>query len=174
MNKYYLTLIIGTIVLIFLQVFVLNHLWVFDYFMPILYLYPLLKMPLQSETWLLLIYAAVTGLVMDLLMNTPGLNMAAIVLAAYCRKPLLLGLISDDALEEEDGLIIPGTKTMKFLSYLLYLLILTVIHIGTLLSLEGFSLGLFGFLVPFILGGTAITVVIYLLFDLFSRKKRTL
>lgn len=82
-----MTLIIGTIVLIFIQVFVLNHLWVFDYFMPILYLYLLLKMPLQFMTWLLLIYAAVTGLVMDLLDETPGLNMAAIVLAVYCRSP---------------------------------------------------------------------------------------
>ena len=105
-------------------------------------------------------------------MNTPGLNMAATVFAAYCRNPLLRALISDEVLEEADGLFVPGRKTMKFFPYLFYLLILTFIHIGTLLTLEGFSVGLFTFLVPFILGGTAITVVIYLLFDLFRREGR--
>ena len=171
MNGHYLRLVIWLPVLIFVQLVALNHLRIFEYFLPFLYIYPLLKMPYEAGRWTLILIAAVTGFVMDLLMNTPGLNMAATVLTMYCRKPLLTALISDDVLDDWDGEIVPGAKTMKFLPYLLYLLVLTFVQVGVLLSLEGFSLGLFSLILPYILGGTVFSIVLYLLFDLFSYKK---
>ena len=170
-RQHYLKLVIGLPVLIFAQLVVLNHLMIFEYFLPFLYLYPLLKMPYETGRWTLLLIAAVTGFTMDLLMNTPGLNMAATVLTVYCRRPLLTALIPDDVLEDWDEEIVPGPKTMKFFPYLMYLLVLTLLHVGVLLSLEGFSLGLFSLILPYILGGTVFSIVLYLLFDLFSNKK---
>lgn len=172
MNRHYLTLTVGTVVLVFLQVVILNHLRIFDYFMPILYLYPLLKMPLQSERWVLILFGATVGLLMDLLMNTPGLNIASTTLAVYVRYPLLSALIPDEVLDEEDGPIVPSPRVMKLVPYLLYLLILTFIHVFTLMGLEAFSMGLFALLVPYVLGSTVFSVVLYLVFDLFSYKKK--
>ena len=171
MNGHYLRLVIWLPVLIFVQLVALNHLRIFEYFLPVLYLYPLLKMPYDTGRWTLILIAAVTGFIMDLLMNTPGLNMAATVLTMYCRKPLLTAMIPDDVLDDWDGDIVPGTKTMKVFPYLLYLFILTLAHVSVLLILEGFSLGLFRLILPYILGGTVFSFVLYLLFDLFSFKK---
>ena len=173
MNKHYFSFFIGMPILIFLQVVVLNHLWIFEYFMPILYLYPLLKMPLETERWVILLLAALTGALMDLFMNTPGLNMASAVLAGYFRRPLLLALISEEILEETDGLLLPGGGTMKFFPYLLYLVLTTLVHTAALFGLEAFSLGLFKLVIPYIFGGTAFSVITYLLFDLFSHKKES-
>ena len=49
MSKYTLRLGILTLVLLLLQVVLFNHLLLFQYFLPILYLYPLFKMPYRSD-----------------------------------------------------------------------------------------------------------------------------
>ena len=172
MNRHYISYFIGTLLLIFLQAVVLNHLRVFAYFMPVLYLYPLLKLPYETPKWVNVLLGALTGIVMDLLMNTPGLNMASGALTGYLRRPLLSAFLSEEALEESEGALVPESRVMKFFPYFFYLLTLTAIHVSTLFLLEGFSIGIFTLILPYILGSIVFTVLLCLLFDLFARRKR--
>ena len=171
MKKHYVTLIVGTAVLLFAQLVALNHFRLFGYLLPVFYLYPLLKLPLEAERWAMVLFGAISGFVLDLLMNTPGLNLAATTLAAYFRKNILFALIPSEVLDKEDGLIVPGAKEMKPGRYLLYLLILTAIHIATLTILEAFSLRVFNDLLLYMVGSVFFTLVVYVILDLFFYRR---
>lgn len=168
----YTRLFVVTAVLIFAQAVLLNHLRLFHYFLPIVYLYGFLKMPYQSERWIMTLCGALAGFVLDLLMNTPGLNMAATTVAIYLRNPILRGLISEETLDESEGVLLPGISTLKPLPYLLYLLLTTLIHIAALMLFEALSVQLFVDVIPHIAGATAISTLLYLLFDTLSYRRK--
>ena len=174
MSKYTLRLGILTLVLLLLQVVLFNHLLLFQYFMPILYLYPLFKMPYRTEPWVLTLVAACIGLFVDLMMNTPGLNMASSALTLYLRPKLLGGLVDKDDLDnadEENPLITP--RLMGAGAYLLFILTLTLVQISTIFLLEFFSTGLLVHTLPYIGGSVVITVLLFMIFDaLFIPHKR--
>lgn len=174
MSKYTLRLGILTLVLLLLQVVLFNHLLLFQYFLPILYLYPLFKMPYRTEPWVLTLVAACIGLFIDLMMNTPGLNMASSALTLYLRPKLLGGLVDKDDLDnadEENPLITP--RLMGAGAYLLFILTLTLVQISTIFLLEFFSTGLLVHTLPYIGGSVMITVLLFMIFDaLFMPRKR--
>lgn len=170
-NKYYISLIIQCIILIFTQVIVLNSIRLFGYFLPIIYLYPFLKMPIRMPQWSLMLLGFIMGLMIDALMNTPGINCAAITAALYFRVPILEMLVDEDDLEENETMFIPSFKSMKVLPYISYLFLCATIHIGLIMLLEAFSTQLFYRVVPYILGSTAISLLIFVIFDLLHRKK---
>lgn len=174
MSKYTLRLGILTLVLLLLQVVLFNHLLLFQYFLPILYLYPLLKMPYRSEPWVLTLVAACTGLFIDLMMNTPGLNMASSALTLYLRPKLLSGLVDKDDIDnadEENPLI--TSRLMGAGAYLLYILTLTLVQISTIFLLEFFSTRLLVHTLPYIGGSVVITVLLFMIFDaLFMSRRR--
>ena len=156
MSKYTLRLGILTLVLLLLQVVLFNHLLLFQYFLPILYLYPLFKMPYRTEPWGLTLIAACIGLFIDLMMNTSGLNMASSALTLYLRPKLLSGLLDKDDLDnadEENPLITP--RLMGAGAYLLFILTLTLVQISAIFLLEFFSTGLLVHTLPYI-GGSVV------------------
>lgn len=175
MSKHTIRMVIALVVLSLLQVVLLNHLLLFDYFLPILFLYPILRMPYRYEPWVLTLIAAIVGLLIDLMMNTPGLNMASATLATYCR-PALLKLFADpEELVEDDDESDPAltARLMGRLSYTLYLISFLLVQIGSLFLLEAFSAGLFLHTLPFIAGSIGITMLLFLIFDtLFAKRRR--
>lgn len=173
MSKYTLRLGLLSLVLILLQVVLFNHLLLFQYFLPILYLYPLIKMPYRTEPWVLTLLAACIGLFIDLMMNTPGLNMASSALALYLRPKLLGALVAKDDLDnadEENPLITP--RLMGAGAYLLFILTLTLVQISSIFLLEFFSTGLLVHTLPYIGGSVVITVLLFMIFDTLLMPRR--
>ena len=158
----------STAVLLFLQAILLNHLRLFHYFLPIIYLYGFVKMPYQAPRSFLTLSAAITGFVLDLMMNTPGLNMAAATLTVYMRPQILRTLTTEETIDESDGLLIPGARSIRVAPYLLYLLLFTLLHTTVLMFLEVLSVRLFVATIPYILGATVLSAALYLLFDALS------
>lgn len=173
MGKHYIRYILQTVVLLLLQVVAMNNIRLFGYLIPIVYLYPLLILPYQAPRWLTTLLGAVTGLLMDMIMNTPGLNMAAATLTGYLRNPILFGLTEDNELEDLSTPLRPSAYTVKFSKYLLYLFLMILIHIGSLLLLEAFSTQLFLMTLPHILGSTLITFVIIAIFEALAKRNHS-
>lgn len=171
MFRKYINLLIVTGVLLLLQVTILNHMRLFSYFMPLLYGYYFLKMPFACEQWKLLLCAVMVGFFMDTLMNTAGLNIAALSAMVYLRKPLLRSLVKYEVWEdaEEDAPV--SMNIMSPMSYFLYLLISVTLHISILMLLEAFSVSIYQDLLPYILGSITITLPIFYIFDLLSLKR---
>lgn len=174
MGKYTIRMILSLVLLAFLQVVLFNHLLLFGYFLPIIYLYPLIRMPYDYEPWVLTLTAAVAGFCIDMMMNTPGLNMASSTLAIYIRPALLKAFVDQDDLENSDEVNpMISSRIMSGASYFMYVLTIVLIHIATLFLLEAFSFRLFVHTLPFIGGSVCITIVLYFIFDaLLVRRSR--
>lgn len=174
MSKPVLRLLLVLVLLAVLQVVLFNHLLLFGYFLPIIYLYPLLKMPVTPEPWVLTLLGAVTGLCIDVMMNTPGLNMAASTLAMFVRPRLLATFLRREDLDKSDD---PGgplaAQLMGGMSYFLYMVSGLLVHISSIFLLEAFSLQLFPHTLPYIGGAMVITLLLCFVFDaLFTPRRR--
>lgn len=173
MTKEYIKLGIYTLILLFLQVVVMNNIRLFGYFVPIIYLYPLLFLPYQTKHWLTTLLGAVMGIALDLFMNTPGLNMASATLMGFIRNPILYHLTDDDLLEDSTKTILsPSLHTLRVWKYVFYILAMSLMHISSLMLLEAFSVSLFSRVIPHIVGSTIVSTILILLLEALSRRYR--
>lgn len=86
--------IVRAVVLITLQVLVLDHLVLFNGMMvPLLYVLFLLMLPFDLPSWAMLLLGTLTGAVLDLFANTPGMHASACLLMTFLR-PYWLNLIA--------------------------------------------------------------------------------
>lgn len=170
MNKYYIRFVAQTILLLFIQLVAMNNIRLFGYFIPIIYLYPLLFLPYQTPRWLCTLFAAIAGLLMDMMMNTPGINMASATAVGYFRQPFLFGLTEEQELDDLSAPLRPSIYTMKLGKYILYMLLLAFIHILNIMLLEAFTTKLFLRMLPHILGSTVITLIIFGIFEALSKR----
>lgn len=127
--------IIRFVFLVLFQVLVLNNINLLGYTNPYFYVYFILLLPFSTPRWLLLVVAFFLGMSVDLFTNTPGLNSAATVLMAFFR-PYVIRAISREP-EEELGSQ-PSLKAQGFTWFLLYSLLLVLIHHIALFYLEVF------------------------------------
>lgn len=77
------------VILLLVQVLVLNHVHIYQYATPLLYIYFILKLNSQVNRKVLMGWAFALGLSIDIFSNTPGLNAAAATFLAFVRPPLL-------------------------------------------------------------------------------------
>ncbi|MBR8702646.1 rod shape-determining protein MreD [Porphyromonas levii] len=173
MNKFYFRFIGQSALLLFLQLVVMNNIRLFGLFIPIIYLYPLLFLPYQTPRWLCTVFAAIAGLLMDMMMNTTGINMAAATLVGFIRQPLLFSLTEEQELDDLTAPLRPSIYTLKLGKYVLYMLLLAFIHVASTMLLEAFSAKLFLRMLPHILGSTLITLIIYATFEALSKRNHS-
>lgn len=75
--------------LVLLQVLVLNHMHINGYATPFFFIYFILKYNSGVSRNVLMIWAFLLGLTVDILGNTPGMNAAAATVLAFMREPVL-------------------------------------------------------------------------------------
>lgn len=172
MRKIYLVFALQSIFLIILQVVLLNNVRVMTYLLPILYGYPLFKLPINTSRTILLTCSAIIGLTVDALMNTPGLNMAAFTLVGYIRNPILHAVTPPEVFLDNDEQLRPTPDLIRPKNYFLYMSSCVGIHIITLFFLESFSSQLFTNTLLYIIGAWAMTLFTFLIFDAFTKKKK--
>lgn len=121
--------------LILLQVFILNNTHFLGVFLPIIYIYALLRWPPDMSPSLIILLGFLLGFSVDVLSNTPGMNASATTLIAFLRYPTLRLFVSKDDLGSKNI----GETTLANGAYWKYVILLVLIHHATLLLLEAFS-----------------------------------
>lgn len=106
--------------LVLLQVLVLNHMHINGYATPFFFIYFILKYNSGVSRNVLMIWAFLLGLTVDILGNTPGMNAAAATVLAFMREPVLRLVTLRDSVEDFE----PGIKSMGILAFLpVYLIV---------------------------------------------------
>lgn len=123
------------IALILLQLLVMNNIQFSGYVNPYIYVMIILLIPVEISAWLLLIIAFLTGLLIDIFSGSPGMHASATVLAGFVR-PFVLRIISPRDGYESGAT--PSMLTYGFRWYLLYTVIIVVVHHTALFYLEVF------------------------------------
>ncbi len=125
------------IILILLQVLLFNNIQFSGYVNPYIYIMFILVLPVEMQTWLLLILSFVTGLTVDIVSGTPGMHTAATVLAGFVRPYVLRITAPRDGYEPG---IDPSMMVYGFRWFLMYASIIVFIHHLALFYLEVFRL----------------------------------
>ena len=152
--------------LVLLQGLVLNHVNIFGFFTPAVYIYFVLSLNSAIGRKGVLIWAFFLGLCVDIFSNTPGLNTAATVFVAYFRR----SFIRSQTLREISDNFRPDSKSMGGGPFLRYTFFVSFIHVLIIGILDTFSFVNFGMILLKALSDAVITTVCILAIDRMRRK----
>jgi len=162
----FLRKIMWFVVLVFLQVLIFNQIHLFGVATPFVYVYFVLCLHKEiGKNWLLLLAFAM-GIILDLLVYTPGLNAGATVFMAFVR-PVFLHLQTPRDLE---GDFSPTSRTMGWGNFFRYAFCCVFVHHALLVCLEYFSFDNPLLLLIRILSCTFLTMIFVCVCDLIERR----
>jgi|YelNatPaOPRAMG01_1025707.scaffolds.fasta_scaffold00921_4 rod shape-determining protein MreD len=132
----FLKYLLRFVIVMLIQVLLFGNIRFMGYVDPMFYIWFILSLPSNMNRSLFLVIAFVTGWLLDIFFNTPGMFAFATVLVAYLRAPLLTFVVSrDNTLSAYE----PSIKTLGLSTYLKYASLLIVLLHLTLFSLEAFT-----------------------------------
>jgi hypothetical protein len=157
-----------TLVVLFVQVFVLNNLSTSPLIAPMVYIVPILLMPIDSSQWKMLGAALLLGVVVDISMGTAGLNTLVTLPIALFRRPLLYALAGLSSISKEEG--VPSVKRLG-MRFHRYFITMIVLHSLLFYFVEWLSFDNFGTLLLRILCSTLCSLLLdYIIISLFMNR----
>jgi hypothetical protein len=150
------------LILIVLQVLIFNNIQFSGYVNPYIYVMFILILPVAIPSWILLVLAFLTGLVIDLFSGTIGVHAFATVMAGYARPWVLSLNITAEASEPETS---PSSYRNGLRWFLIYVVTVVMIHHLALFFIEIFSFRNFFLTLLRVLLSTAATTFFIVLFD---------
>lgn len=133
MSKNVITLSLLFLLLIPAQAVLFNHLVLFNVAVPLVFIYLIIVLPVTMSANVAMTIGFLTGLAVDILSDTPGVNALCCTVAAFIRRPVFHAFVSSD-IDLADQL--PSTRTMGTPAYLKYALTMTLIYCILLFSIE--------------------------------------
>lgn len=153
------------VVLILLQVLLFNQISVFGFATPFVYIYFLLKLPISRNVFYVITISFLMGIILDIFLNTPGINAAATTLVGALRKPVLDLFFNKDEPES----FVPGIYSATG-SFIKFAIISVTIHQTGLYALESLSLFNPQILLIRLLSSIALTLILIFALDGFMHK----
>ena len=163
--------LIRFVALVFLQVFLLKNVTLYNLSTPYLYILFILLLPFETPNLLLFALSFIMGLTIDAFYDTPGLHTASCVLLAFVRILFISITVQKDGFDNEPE---PTMSMMGFRWFFTYALILTLFHHFFLFNLEVFRLSEIPYTLSRFVLSSIFTVFLMLLtgFLFFRRKER--
>ncbi|MDR1594126.1 MAG: hypothetical protein LBS43_06525 [Prevotellaceae bacterium] len=134
MSRDWLIVGVNFVVLLLLQIFVCNTIYLGIYLNIQIYLMFILFLPAGLSSLPVLLLSALMGFCVDLLSGDLGLHLAACTAMGYARPYLLKRISTSDQIE------IPPINRTHFVPYFIYTGILILLHHLLLFTLETFEL----------------------------------
>ena len=159
------------IVLVFIQVFLLKNITLYNLATPYLYILFILLLPFEIPNVLLFLLAFLLGLTIDAFYDTPGLHAAACVVLAFVRVLFISITVQKEGFDNEPE---PTLSIMGFMWFFTYALVLTLVHHFFLFNLEVFRLSDIEYTLSRFVLSSIFTVFLILISGLlfFRRKER--
>ncbi len=171
MSKSIIVNLLRFVVLVFIQVFLLKNISVYNLSTPYLYILFILLLPFETPNFLLYVLAFIIGLTVDAFYDTPGLHTAACVLLAFVRIIFISITVQKDGFDNEPE---PTLSIMGFRWFFTYSLVLTFFHHFFLFTLETFDFSELQFTLSRVILSSLFTVFLILISGLlfFKSKER--
>jgi rod shape-determining protein MreD len=154
MSREWLTVGVSFVVLLLLQVFVCNAIYLGLYLNIQIYLMFILFLPVNFSSLLVLLLSALMGLCIDLLSGDLGLHTAACSAMGYVRPYLLKRITTSDQIE------IPPINKTHFGQYYIYTGILIFLHHLLLFTLETFDMKEIFFIIVRTVASTGCNIIL--------------
>ena len=126
----------SVVVFVLVQVLVMNNIHLFGVVVPFIYLYVILKLPVDITRSNIVLISFFVGLIIDVFSNTFGMHAAACTLAGFVRTPLLERLA--DVRDVPEGSV-PSYKLFGLVRFVRYTILFVSIHHVALFVIESFT-----------------------------------
>lgn len=136
MNDIRLRLSFLFVLLVLLQVCLFNQIHLFGVATPLLYLYFILKLPVEMNRNLVLVLSFLMGSIIDFFTYTWGIHMLSMTIVGFLRHYILPLFTPRDTFEN----FMPAFSTFSIGKFMGYAASLTIVHHILVFSLELFSL----------------------------------
>lgn len=136
MTKTVIQFILLFLVLVVLQL-VCNKIVLFNVAMPVVFIYLILRLPVNLHGGWVLTIAFFSGLIIDIFNNTPGMNALACTFLAAFRRPVFNAFVSR---EDDMNFPIPSVDSMGVSDYFKYMATLVTIYCILIFLIQAFTL----------------------------------
>lgn len=113
------------VILVLIQALLMNHIVLFNCAVCFIFIYFLVKLPINLSTNLLLTLGFLIGLAVDILSDTPGLNSLCCTVLALLKRPVFFAYMQHD---DHNRNISPSIGSMGIFNFSKYLFSLTAIY----------------------------------------------
>ncbi len=169
MNKSIVTFTLMFVILVLVQALLMNHIVLFGSAVCFIFIYFLIKLPLDLSANILLTLGFMLGLSVDMLSDTQGVNALACTILASLKRPVFYAYVQHD--DHVRG-IEPGMTTMGWLNFGKYLLSMSAIYSLVALTVEYMSSAVMIELLIKVASSTIFTFLMILAFDSLIYKKQ--
>ena len=128
--------IFNFVAFVLIQVLLLNNLQLSAFINPYLYILFIITLPFATPRWLLLVLGFITGMTIDIFMNTPGIHASATLFIAFLRPFILSSFSPRDGYETST---LPVPADYGFGWFFKYSVIMVITHHLFLFYVESFS-----------------------------------
>ncbi|MBP3739207.1 MAG: rod shape-determining protein MreD [Muribaculaceae bacterium] len=161
MTKTILHFVILAVVLILVQA-VCSKLILFNVAVPFVFIYLILRLPMNWHTNVVLTVAFLMGLMVDVFGNTPGMNALSCTVLAGVRHMVFNAFVSR---ENEMADPIPSIETLGLGVYLKYMITLVLVYCTLIFFIQAFTLRDVLLTLERILASTLLTALLLLGID---------
>ncbi len=136
MNRALIINVLRFFLLIFLQVFLLKNITVYNLSVPYFYILFILLLPFETNNFVLFLLSFLIGITIDAFYDSPGLHASSCVLLAFVRIIFINLTVHKEGFDNEPE---PSLSLMGIRWFFTYVLVLTFAHHFILFTLESFS-----------------------------------
>lgn len=173
MNNPVFSNIFRFVLFLLLQIFICNHIHLFGFINPNIYLLALLLLPFDIPRPVQYLIAFATGFIVDIFQMTFGIHASAALLIMFLRPYWVAALNIGKKKVEKMEVPIPGQKDLKWL--VTYTSVLVLLHQILVTMLEVFSFYRFGYTMLGILVNTVFTTLLILCVQyIFMQEKKNI
>lgn len=147
---------------ILLQVLVFNRIILFHVAVPVVFIYFIIRLPINLKLPLVFTFSFFLGLIVDIFSDTPGVNALACTVISALRAPIYYAYMPKD---DTTSRLTPGVSTMGLMEYGKYLLTFILIYCLLAFTIEYFSFADVKGIVILTASSTVLTFVILLAID---------
>lgn len=159
--------IIFFVILLVAQMLVLNHIHLFGYATPLLYVYFALTLRRGTPRWAVLLWCFAMGLAVDIFSSTPGVASASMTFVGLIQPYVLTLFAPRDSADD----LRPSPLTLGVSKYVNYMIIIVLLYTLSFFSLEAFNLYNWTQWALCTVSSAVLTIVLILVIENIRRKR---
>lgn len=136
MERSFFAYFVETVLLILAQVLIFNHIMLFNVAMAFVFIYLIISLPMNLKTDWLLTWAFLSGLIVDIFSDTPGVNALSCTILAMIKRPALYAFVPKD---DRTKSVVPSLFNLGFAVYGKYLFSMSAIYSIMVFTIEYFN-----------------------------------
>lgn len=154
--------------MLLVQVLICNHIALFNVAVPMVFIYFIIRLPMNIGNGILFTSAFVMGLCVDIAADTPGVNSLSATILSALKHPIFFAYVAKDDKTKD---IVPSISSIGFGTYCKFLITLVAIFCFLVFSIEYFNFADIKEILIMTGASTLLSFLIMIAFDSFILSK---